>query len=188
MFYTASARVRPIGRLCCCSGGAVDCGRCSCVRKSRCCRTRGVYRASSRHHVQRIFFRAQNPTYSPSDYGGGAGSPVVTFGGYFTGQALGTPSTCPAGAALSGCAVGVPTGGSLHIDPSSPKTFITFDGAQPNSPILSGNPTFNGPIAIEFSTLQSGVGLFGGYFDAVGSTGITAFDIMATRLVLLVPP
>lgn len=30
-----------------------------------------------------------NPVYAPSAYGGGAGSPTVTFGGFFTGQSLG---------------------------------------------------------------------------------------------------
>ena len=116
-----------------------------------------------------------NPVYAPSAYGGGAGSPTVTFGGFFTGQALGTAATCPAGAAVTGCVLGNPTG-PLTIDPNSPQTFITGDGAQPTSPILSGSPTFNGPIAIEFSTPQAGVGLIGGYFDAADSTAITAYD------------
>jgi hypothetical protein len=116
-----------------------------------------------------------NPVYTPADYGGGAGSPTVTFGGFFEGQALGTSATCPGGAALTGCVVGNPTG-PLTIDPTSPETFITGDSAQPTAPILSGSPTYNGPIAIEFSTPQTGVGLIGGYFDAPNSTAITAYD------------
>jgi len=116
-----------------------------------------------------------NPVYAPSAYGGGAGSPTVTFGGFFTGQSLGTAATCPAGAAVTGCVLGNPTG-PLTIDPNSPQTFITGDGAQPTAPILSGSPTYNGPIAIEFSTPQTGVGLIGGYFDAANSTAITAYD------------
>ncbi len=116
-----------------------------------------------------------NPVYAPSAYGGGAGSPTVTFGGFFVGQALGTAGTCPAGAALTGCVVGNPTG-PLTIDPNSPQTFITGDSAQLNPPILSGSPTYNGPIAIEFSTPQTGVGLIGGYFDSPDSTAITAYD------------
>ena len=116
-----------------------------------------------------------NPTYTPADYGGGAGSPTVTFGGFFTGQALGTGATCPPGAALTGCVVGNPTG-PLTLDPTSPQTFITGDSAQLNPPILSGSPQFNGPIAIEFSTPQTGVGLIGGFFDAANSTAITAYD------------
>jgi hypothetical protein len=122
-------------------------------------------------------FGSVNPTYTPADYGGGAGSPTVTFDGFFQGQSLSaTPAVdCP-GAAASACVVGTPTG-PLALDPSSPNTFITNDGANPTSPVLSGSPTFNGPIAILFNTLVAGVGFDGGFFDAVGSTGITAFDI-----------
>jgi hypothetical protein len=118
----------------------------------------------------------QNPIYAPALYGGGLGSPTVTFGGFFSGQALGTAATCPAGAALTGCVVGNPTG-PLTISVTSPPTFTANDGAMPTSPILSGSPLFNGPIAIEFSTPQTGVGLLGGFFDAIGSTAITAYDI-----------
>jgi hypothetical protein len=118
-----------------------------------------------------------NPVYTPGIYGGDAGSPTVTFGGFFTGQSAGStnPGACPAGAAVTGCVLGNPTG-PLSIAVGSPSTFITGDGAQPTTPILSGSPTFNGSIAILFSTPQAGVGLDGGYFDAIGSTGITAFD------------
>ena len=116
-----------------------------------------------------------NPVYQPSAYGGGAGAPTVTFGGFFTGQSLGTGATCPAGAALTGCVVGSPTG-PLSIDPNSPQTFITGDSAMPTAPILSGSPQYNGPIAISFSVPQAGVGLIGGYFDAAESTAITAFE------------
>lgn len=117
-----------------------------------------------------------NPTYAPVNYGGGADSPTVTFGGYFTGQSLsGNPAgDCP-GAAASACVVGNPTG-SLSLAAGSPTTFITADGANPTSPVLSGSPRFNGPIAVLFSTDQVGVGFDGGFFDAIGSTGITAFD------------
>ncbi|MGZ6015997.1 MAG: hypothetical protein ACXWKM_09660, partial [Phenylobacterium sp.] len=117
-----------------------------------------------------------NPTYAPADYGGGAGSPTVTFGGYFTGQSLGDAGSCPAGAALTGCVIGSPTG-TLSLDPNSPHTFIQSDGANPTSPVLSGSPIFNGPVSILFSTPQAGVGLDGGYFNNPHSTGITAFDI-----------
>lgn len=118
-----------------------------------------------------------NPIYAPATYGGGAGSPTVTFGGYFTGQSAGStnPSACPAGAAVTGCVLGNPTG-PLSIASGSPATFITTDSAMPTSPVLSGTPLFSGSIAILFSTPQVGVGLTGGYFDAVASTAITAFD------------
>jgi len=116
-----------------------------------------------------------NPTFAPADYGGGAGSPTVTFDGFFTGQALSsTPGAdCP-GAAASACVVGGPTG-PLSLDPASPDTFITTDASNPTSPVLSGTPLFNGPIAILFDTDLAGVGFDGGFFNAVGSTGITAF-------------
>lgn len=117
-----------------------------------------------------------NPVYAPAKYGGGASSPTVTFGGYFVGQQPGStqPAACPPGAIVSGCVLGKPTG-PLVIDPTSPQTFITTDGAMPTSPVLSGYPLYDGSIAIAFSTPQEGVGLIGGYFDALGSTGITAY-------------
>lgn len=118
-----------------------------------------------------------NPAYAPADYGGDASEPNVTFAGWFEGQSLSAnPSVdCP-GAASTGCVVGTPTG-PLSLDTNSPDTFITGDGAQPTSPILSGGPdTYNGPIAILFSEGVAGVGLDGGYFDAANSTKIEAFD------------
>jgi len=117
-----------------------------------------------------------NPTYNPGDYGGDASAPTVTFDGFFTGQSLSlTPAVdCP-GAAATACVVGSPTG-PLSLDPASPDTFITNDGANPTTPVLSGSPIFNGPIAVLFSVDQFGVGFDGGFFNAVGSTAITAFD------------
>lgn len=116
-----------------------------------------------------------NPTYAPATYGGGASAPNVTFDGWFTGQRLSlTPAVdCP-GAAATACIVGSPTG-PLSLDPASPNTFITQDGANPTSPVLSGTPIFNGGIAVLFDRDLVGVGFDGGFFDAVGSTGITAF-------------
>ncbi|MCW8092564.1 PEP-CTERM sorting domain-containing protein [Alteromonas sp. ASW11-130] len=117
-----------------------------------------------------------NPFYTPIDYGGAAGDPDVSFDGWFTGQSLSTvPGTdCP-GSAPTACVVGTPTG-PLSLDGSSPDTFITTDGSNPTSPVLSGTPRFSGPIAILFSTDQFGVGFDGGFFDLAGSTAITAFD------------
>ncbi|WP_116132115.1 VPLPA-CTERM sorting domain-containing protein [Tropicimonas sp. IMCC34043] len=116
-----------------------------------------------------------NPTYLPADYGSVTG-PTVSFGGWFLGQSLSaTPAVdCP-GAAATACVVGTPTAG-LSLDPLAQNTFITTDGSAPNSPVLSGSPTFNGPIAILFSEDQYGVGFDAGYFNAAASTGITAFD------------
>jgi hypothetical protein len=119
-------------------------------------------------------FGSTNPVYAPADYGGGAGSPTVSFGGFFTGQSL-VPGGCNGGAD-TGCVGGSPTG-PLSLAAASPQTFIANDGAQPTSPILSGTPLFNGPIAMTFSTPQSGVGLVGGFFNSLNATAITAFDI-----------
>jgi hypothetical protein len=117
-----------------------------------------------------------NPMYTPADYGGAVGQPDVSFDGYFTGQMLsGNPAVdCP-GASPTGCVVGTPTG-PLSLDPAAPDTFITTDGANPTSPVLSGSPIFNGSIAVLFSVDLAGVGLDGGFFDAIGGTAITAFD------------
>lgn len=112
-----------------------------------------------------------NPTYNPANYGGGGGAPVVTFDGFFNGQSLG--GGC--GGAPTGCVIGNPTG-PLGLAPGAPNTFITTDAANPTSPVLSGTPTFNGPIAMFFSVDQYGVGLDGGFFNAIGGTAITAFD------------
>lgn len=116
-----------------------------------------------------------NPTYTPADYGGGAGSPTVTFGGFFAGQTLSlTPGVdCP-GAAPTACIVGSPSG-PLTLDGAAPQTFITGDGAAPNSPVLSGTPRFNGPVAVALDVDVAGIGFDAGFFDATNSTGITAF-------------
>lgn len=114
----------------------------------------------------------QNPVYNPANYGGGGGAPVVSFGGFFAGQSLGG-GVC--GGAPTGCVIGTPTG-PLGLAANAPITFITSDGANPTSPVLSGTPTFNGPIAMLFSVDQYGVGLDGGFFNAIGGTAITAFD------------
>lgn len=117
-----------------------------------------------------------NPHYEPGDYGGAVAGLTVDFDGFFQGQQLGASSPpCPAGAALSGCVLDAPTG-PLSLDGASPDTFITNDGSNPTSPVLSGTPTFNGPIAILFGVDVAGVGLDGGFFDNLASTAIEAFD------------
>ncbi len=116
-----------------------------------------------------------NPIYSPATYGGDATNPTVNFGGFFSGQSISaTPGLdCP-GAAATACVVGQPNN-TLSLDPNSANTFITTDSDNPSSPVLSGSPEFNGPIAILFSTDQLGVGFDSGFFDDVSSTAITAF-------------
>ena len=126
----------------------------------------------------------QNPHYTPANYGGGAGAPTVDFGGFFTGQSAGStnPGACPPGANVSGCVLGLPTGPSISLNAASPKTFITLDGANPSSPVLSGSPTFNGSVSILFNIDLAGVGLDGGFFDAIGGTAIRAFARDGTLL------
>lgn len=117
----------------------------------------------------------QNPIYEPSRYGGGNGAPTVSFGGLFTGQSLSpTPQAdCPGGAPTA-CIVGSPSG-TLSLDPASPFTATVTDAANATSPVLSGSPLFNGPIAVLFDVDLAGVGFDAGFFDAIGSAGITAF-------------
>jgi len=95
------------------------------------------------------------------------GDVTVSFGTYFQGQ---TPT-----ADYPRTLTGTPTG-PLTLVTEGGGTFIQSDGANPTSPVLSGNPIFNGPISIFFSKPVAGVGLDGGYFDAVHSTTIEAFD------------
>jgi hypothetical protein len=94
---------------------------------------------------------------------------TVNFEGYFVGQSDsgGFPNTLSDSTPTSG----VP----LALDPAAPNTFTTNDGANPTSPVLSGIPQFNGVIAVLFSAPVAGVGLDGGYFDALNSTTIEAY-------------
>jgi hypothetical protein len=119
-----------------------------------------------------------NPSYAASQYGGGASGPAVDFGAYFTGQSIGDRASCPAGVALGACVIGSPSAG-LSLDPNAAGagsfTRIVNDAQQPGSPVLSGNPLLNGAIAMLFSTDQSAVSLVGGFFNAIGTTAVTAY-------------
>lgn len=124
----------------------------------------------------------RNPVYPPSLYRGGEGAPLVRFAGTFLGRRIGTPGSCPPGAAISGCLAGQ-AARPLSLDPSAPPTFIAFDTAPTiNDHQLSGTPLWNGPIAILFDRDQAAVGLTGGFFDAVGATAITVYDRQGTVL------
>lgn len=116
-----------------------------------------------------------NPIYTPEVYGGGSGTPTVSFGGVFNGQTVGTPPI-PPGATPSGVVNGTPIG-PLSLDPNSPATFIASDSGNPTSPVLSGSPLFNGPISILFDMDVAGIeiGLNAGFFDSIGGTQVTAF-------------
>ncbi len=105
-----------------------------------------------------------NPTYT-------IGGNTVSFGPNFAGQTVGGgfPATLTDHTPNAGPLV-------LVTDAGNP-TFITGDGANPTSPVLSGTPIFNGPISVLFATPVAAVGLSGGYFDAVGATTIEAYGV-----------
>lgn len=105
-----------------------------------------------------------NPTFTFTAIPG-LGDVTVSFAGAFVGQTVtgGFPSTL----------TGNPTG-PLSLNTTA-EAFITNDGSTPTTPVLSGSPQFNGPIAILFSQPVAGVGLSGGFFNAVGGTSIAAF-------------
>jgi len=107
----------------------------------------------------------QNPVYHLNT--ASLGNVTVSFGPRFFGQSLTAGFPVSLG--------GSPTG-PLSLNLSANPTFITTDISTPTSPVLSGNPTYNGPISMLFSTPVAAVGLTGGFFDAVASTSITAFD------------
>lgn len=124
----------------------------------------------------------QNPSYTPAQYGGSPAQPDVSFDGWFLNQLL-SPNPgvdCPGGSS-TGCVVGI-VSNPIALDPSAPNTFITSDGANPTSPVLSGSPRFNGPVGILFSKNVAGVGLSGGFFDAANSTAIKAYGRDGTLL------
>jgi hypothetical protein len=117
----------------------------------------------------------KNPVYAPSAYGGDASGVTVRFGGFFMGQRRGNKSECQGGGAITGCVRGQPSS-PLTLDPRSPATQIAADTATTDSPVLSGSPKFNGPISMLFDPNIAGVGLLGGFFNAVKGTSILAFD------------
>ena len=78
---------------------------------------------------------------------------------------------------------------SLAGSPTNPLTlsadgdvFIANDGSNPTSPVLSGSPTFNGPISVKFSKPVAAVALDGGFFNAIGGTSIEAYGANGTSL------
>jgi PEP-CTERM motif-containing protein len=99
------------------------------------------------------------------------GTVTVSFGGFFIGQAAG--GGFPVTLVDHTPTVGQP----LALDPAAPTTSTVNDGAPgATSPVLSGTPIFNGPISVLFSVPVAGVGLKGGFFDALHATTIEAYD------------
>lgn len=107
-----------------------------------------------------------NPVYNFTGLTG-LGNVTVSFAGMFVGQAAG-------GGSVQTLTDHIPSG-PLTLDGG---TTTTVNDAAPGatSPVLSGSPLFNGPISVFFSVPVAGVGLKGGYFDAVGATTIEAYD------------
>ncbi len=94
------------------------------------------------------------------------GTVTVSFGSNFAGQTVTSdfPSTL----------VGSPTGPLTLLHDTN--VYVTGDISNPTSPVLSGTPTFNGPISVFFSKPVAAVGLDGGFFNALNSTSIEAFS------------
>lgn len=108
-----------------------------------------------------------NPVYNFTGLPG-LGDVTVSFGGYFIGQTN-------TGGPVDTLADTTPDN-PLALDPAAPDVFTVNDGSNPTSPVLSGTPTFNGVISVLFSVPVAGVGLTGGYFNAIGATTIEAYD------------
>lgn len=120
-----------------------------------------------------------NPVFAPADYGGGAGAPTVSFAGFFAGQRL--AGACGFDSSLA-CLEGAPSDplGLNTAQGSGSTAVVTTDTQRPNSPqVLAGigpnGSLFTGPIAILFSSGISAFGLDGGWFDASGSTSMSAY-------------
>jgi hypothetical protein len=140
----------------------------------------GQFKAGSgRITFSEIPLRSRNPVYPPARYGGGAGSPTVSFGGFFRGRRLSAPAECPPGAAPTGCLSGAP-GGPLTLDPRAPHTETvphpTNDGYHLVPPDLVGTPGASGPIAILFDRDVAAVGLHAIGLNAPATVAISVYD------------
>ena len=108
------------------------------------------------------------------------GNVTVSFAGSFLGQTIvNTGQTTTFG--------DTKTLEDFYPDPmltlDSTTSVVVNDGAPGHtSPVLSGAPTFHGPIAIKFSAPVNAVGLKVGYFDTIGATTIMAYDVNGTVL------
>ena len=110
-----------------------------------------------------------NPVYTGIN-AGSLGLVDITFAASFVGQTI-TGTTVRT-------LTGSPTGPlTLNNGAGSGITRIVEDGAAPTSPVLSGDPIFNGPVSVLFSVPVAAVGLSAGFFNAVGGTSITAYDV-----------
>ncbi|MBX6363066.1 MAG: VPLPA-CTERM sorting domain-containing protein [Gemmatimonadetes bacterium] len=115
---------------------------------------------------------AKNPSFTLLNVDG-LGDVTVSFAGAFVGQRVtGTDQRT---------LTGLPSG-PLTLD-TTVITEVVNDGAVgATSPVLSGDPSFAGPISVLFSVPVAAVGLKGGSFDFAGSTTIQAFDATGAPL------
>lgn len=119
---------------------------------------------------------AHNPLYVVQS--ATLGEVTVSTASHFNGQSVitigteGSARTVLGSQPLQGVALSLAQG----------DVYIVEDGANPTSPVLSGVPDYNGPIAILFSCNVSAVALTGGFFDAIGATFIQAFDALGHTL------
>lgn len=120
---------------------------------------------------------AENPvaTFDLPDLG----TVEVSFGTSFVGQ-----SSAPLTDGVFTLSDSDPEG-PLALDSDADPVFTAEDGSADTNPVLSGTPTFNGPISVLFSEPVAAVGLTGGFFDAVESTSIEAFDTDGNSLGLV---
>lgn len=121
----------------------------------------------------------QNPVYTLTTVS--LGTVTVSFNANFVGQAVVDAPSPPAQPGVRTIS-GTPTGPLTLTGSGVNYTFIVTDGSNPTSPVLSGTPMFNGPVSVLFSTPVAAVGLDGGFFNAVASTSIEAFDATGTSL------
>ena len=117
---------------------------------------------------------AINPTYqidSPS-----VGLITVSTHAMFVGQ---SPQNLNGAVTITG----KPTLGNLAFNEQSGyHTFITADGANPTSPVLSGSNTYNSPISVLFDKDVYAVSVDGGHFNNAASTYLEFYDRMGNIL------
>lgn len=119
-----------------------------------------------------IGFEDASPLVNPPYTTGGV---TVNFDSWFIGQ---SSVVCPF-TPTTACLSGTPAPG-LALQPVSPGTSVWREPTFGSAALGGDNPTHNspgtGPISILFSEDQLAVGFDAGWFDAAGSTLISAFD------------
>ena len=134
-------------------------------------------------------FTAQASVIDFSEWGLGTVNPSITVSTASLGSVTVSTAGSFVGQTVTGGSVRTitcsPTAGPLTLNTASgaATVYTANDGAAgATSPTLSGDPIYNGPISVLFSTPVAAVGLKGGYFDALGATTIQAFDTKGNSL------